>query len=773
VNAYQDRAAGSGDAAVGGDAEAADAVAAVDVGSVGRPAGLLAKLVAAVRPQFRVEDLVFDPRDPVFGGPACAVPGCVRPKRQRGLCIGHRQRWLTCGKPDLAVFLATTPSHWHGHRALESCVIADCGYGRHGNGLCSRHSCQWDQAGRPALPEWLASSAPSPAPATPPSVCRIDYCDLWTPGMSAFCHSHRDRWQQHGRPEIEAFVASHTDPGHGSEHINLHRLPSQLRLEIAYVLQSRHDERTARVLPARVQSILHALADMGVSSLLEASEDDWATSAVLVKHQGWRAFVLDAYRRVEVLALGQGWNVEYPRPVWRMRNLGIDQSAATVDFSGIPQPWLTELAKRWARWQLTTGLSAGTVRAGVRAVARFASFLTRPEVGLDRLADVDRPLLERYLGDLRTEMGGRNCHHDHISAMNSFLRAIRQHDWDDTLPAGALLFAEDYPGRGELLPRALAAQVMTQVEQPANLDRWDEPAHRLITLILIRTGVRISSALALPFDCLTADADGAPYLRYQNTKMKREALVPIDEELHRDIVQQQQRALARFPAGTPVLFPRQSINLDGRRPMSPHTYRGALSRWLTTCDVTDEHGRAVHLTPHQWRHTLGTTLINNDVPQHVVQKILDHDSPIMTAHYARLSDTTVRRHWEAARKVNTQGETVTLDPDGPLAEASWAKHRLGQATQALPNGYCGLPLVKTCEHANACLTCPLFLTTSEFLPQHRQQRQQTLQIITAAQARGQMRMVAMNQQVADNLEKIITSLEDDGSSNGEAAVDAS
>ena len=157
----------------------------------------------------------------------------------------------------------------------------------------------------------------------------------------------------------------------------------------------------------------------------------------------------------------------------------------------------------------------------------------------------------------------------------------------------------------------------------------------------------------------------------------------------------------------------------------------------------------------------------------MVQKILDHDSPVMTAHYARLSDTTVRRHWEAARKVNALGETVTVDPEGPLAEAAWAKHRLGQATQALPNGYCGLPLVQTCPHANACLTCPLFITTGEFLPQHRAQRQQTLQIITAAQARGQTRMVAMNQQVADNLEKIITSLEDDGQSSGEAAVDAS
>jgi hypothetical protein len=97
-------------------------------------------------------------------------------------------------------------------------------------------------------------------------------------------------------------------------------------------------------------------------------------------------------------------------------------------------------------------------------------------------------------------------------------------------------------------------------------------------------------------------------------------------------------------------------------------------------------------------------LINNDVPQEVVRRILDHDSHAMTAHYARLHDTTIRRHWEAARKVNAHGETVTLDPAGALAEAAWAKQRIGRATQALPNGYCGLPVVQSCPHANAPLT---------------------------------------------------------------------
>jgi len=110
----------------------------------------------------------------------------------------------------------------------------------------------------------------------------------------------------------------------------------------------------------------------------------------------------------------------------------------------------------------------------------------------------------------------------------------------------------------------------------------------------------------------------------------------------------------------------------------------------------------------------------------------------------------------------TADQTVTVDPAGPIAEAAWAKQRLGQATQALPNGFCGLPVQQACPHANACLTCPTFLTTVEFLPRHREHRNQTLRIITAAEARGQDRLAEMNRQVLANLDRVITSLQADG-----------
>ncbi len=131
----------------------------------------------------------------------------------------------------------------------------------------------------------------------------------------------------------------------------------------------------------------------------------------------------------------------------------------------------------------------------------------------------------------------------------------------------------------------------------------------------------------------------------------------------------------------------------------------------------------------------------------------------MTAHYARITDQTVRRRWEEATKVNINGERVTIDPDGPLAQAQWAKTRYGIATQTLPNGYCGLPIQKTCPHANACLTCPVFITGPEFLPELRQQRHRTLTLVEAAAGNGQARVAQMNSQVLANLDQMITELD--------------
>lgn len=466
------------------------------------------------------------------------------------------------------------------------------------------------------------------------------------------------------------------------------------------------------------------------------------------------------------------WDSEYPKDVWNARTLGVTvRSTVTIHFDRITRPWLREPAKQWARWRLSTGLTVESAAMGTKAVATFDAFLDTTSPPVNGTADIDRDLIERFLAYMHSHRAGEASHRLTVGQFNLFLLTVRRHGWVTDLPNTALIYTEDYPKESIRQPRALSEHVMTQLENPDNLSKWANPHHRLITVILIRCGLRISDTVALTQDGIVRDKDGAPYLRYLNHKMKREALVPIDEELERAIADHiaYVNSTSTAEGAIRVLFPCGRPDIYGTGHISTHTYRKCLQRWVDRCNITDEHGRPAVVSAHRFRHTLGTRLINLDVPQEVVRRILDHDSHQMTAHYARLSDTSIRRHWEAARKVNASGVDVTLDPDGPLAEAAWSKQRLGRATQALPNGYCGLPVQKTCPHANACLTCPMFITTAEFLPQHREHRTQVLQIISAAEARGQQRLVEMNTQVLGNLERVIGTLDDSNIGTATAA----
>jgi integrase len=519
-----------------------------------------------VRPQFRARVLVFDPADPVFGGTACLAGGCGRTARYAGMCRGHHQRWVTAGRPDLDQLSVSGSAPWLGHAPLSPCRVPGCGFGAMQRGLCSRHARAWYRAGRPDVDAWLSTAAPA-APGEHPA-CLIGYRGLWVHAGSALCYSHHHCWKEHGSPDLKEFARKYETPAHDREQADLEPLPRQLRLELQYALQCRHDENMIRTRPSVVRSAARWLAASGAASLLDHDEQGWRDRYSGGQHHAV-ALLIYARRKIAALAEGEGWDNEYPRDVWRLRRLGIESSRATVQFGKIRQPWLKELAKRWTRWRLSTGLSVSACYLGVQAVIRFSEFLGA--AGIQALAQVDREILERYLARLSRELGGRTLHREHISMLSTFLQAIRRHGWDASLPPSAMFYPEDYPRCGERLPRALAEHVMAQVEDPATLDRWDNPADKLITVILIRCGLRISDAAGLPSSCIARDPGRAPYLRYYNRKMKREALVPVDEELPALISQQQARNRQRWPGGTPVLFPRPTANIDGTRPVGGST----------------------------------------------------------------------------------------------------------------------------------------------------------------------------------------------------------
>jgi integrase len=735
--------------------------------AVPQPAGdgaagpqLITRLREQLRPQFAVPVILVDQADPVMGGPSCMVPVCERVAVVTGMCVGHHQRWVAKARPDAGTWASSAAPLRRWLSEPPKCAVASCRRARCEFTMCHSHVARWEHAGRPDRARWIADGGGGSAlPRTP--VCRFHECGLDSEGAAGLCQMHRARWIRNGRPPVETWLADCAMVG--LDRFDLRALPMPMQLEVAYAIQCRVDARRTKTRPDQVRALIGKLPASGVRSLLDRTAEDWNVSLGFSSMHGdsERRFLLDAIGYLRDLADGAGWDTEYPRDVWLLRRLGYPVRDAVLRFDRIEHQWLRELTKRWVRWRLSTGTALPTVWADVRAITLFARSFPSLRRGPEALT---RELIEANLARLATLFPNPKSRTGQIGSLAGLLRAARQHGWEPRLPRHADLYREDYPRLMAGAPRALSETVMTQLERDDKLARFADPAGRLLARILMGTGLRVGDGCKLALDCIVRDGQGAPYLRYVNHKMSRDAFVPIDDALAEAIVTQQQAMIAMFPEGT-CLLPRRTRNMDGKLPFTPGTFRGQLIEWLRVCDFRDELGRPVHVTPHQWRHTFGTRLINNQVPQETVRRLLDHASHQMTAHYARLSDQTIRDQWEQARKVGVNGEELPAET-GPLAEAAWMKNNLARAKMALPNGYCALPLQKRCEYANACLTCPVFVTTAEFLPQHQRQLDQTRALIEQAEQRGQQRVVEMNRTVEKNLIAIIGGLTSPAGCNG-------
>jgi integrase len=448
----------------------------------------------------------------------------------------------------------------------------------------------------------------------------------------------------------------------------------------------------------------------------------------------------------------------YAADAWRAGELGVPARRGRdhVTFAGIAQPWLREAVKRWARQRLASGCSFNTVTTAATALRRFSLFLAECDPPIVMPEQIGRPLIERYLAWVNSRPLADASKNVARVFVRRFLNDNQRFSWAP-IPAEAVIYLDELSSRKRPLPRFLPEFVMAQLESGSSLALLAVPYRHLVVLIT-ETGLRAGDACTLPTDALITDSSGWPCLRVLVSKMRAEHLVPLSARAA-DAVRTQQASLARdLPGGTPWLFPSGG---DPRLPVAYNSLRCAFNAWQERIGLHDEAGRPLHVTLHQLRHTFGTRLINSGVPQHVIQRLLCHASPEMTNFYAHLHDTTIRAEFEryCQTRVDIDGKLLGFDPGAATADAEWVKHRLSRAADTLPNGYCGRPPQQDCPHPNACLTCPDFQTTAEFLPIHRQHARQAQELLADAEAAGRERLAANHRKVLINLDKIITSLE--------------
>ena len=461
-----------------------------------------------------------------------------------------------------------------------------------------------------------------------------------------------------------------------------------------------------------------------------------------------------------VPAAGDQLDRRYGADAWQASELGVAaaRGRGAVSFTGVAQPWLREGVKRWARQRLATGCAFNTIRSGALAFKRFSSFFGCCQPPVQHPQDIDRALLEGYLAWLAPLPLAESTKALSRVFLRAFLQENLRYHWVPTIPAEATLYPEELSSRRHTLPRFIPEFVMGQLESEENLAQLRAPYRSLVVLIA-ETGLRAGDACALPFDPMLTDSAGWPCLRFASSKMRAEHLLPLSTRAGEAIRAQQRHVRDTCPDGSAWLFPSRS---DQHLPLPYDTFRRAFGCWQARIGLHDETGCATSVTVHRLRHTLGTRLINSGVPEHVIQRLLGHASPAMTAVYAHMHDTTIRAEFEryCQTRVDVEGRLLGFDPQAVTANAEWVKHRLSRASDTLPNGYCGRPPQQDCPHPNACLTCPDFQTTAEFLPVHRQQAELTRELLDAAQTAGRNRQADNHRKVLISLDKIIGSLQE-------------
>lgn len=461
------------------------------------------------------------------------------------------------------------------------------------------------------------------------------------------------------------------------------------------------------------------------------------------------------------LLSGVGAELEsrYGADTWHASELGVAvaRGRATVSFTAINPMWLRDAIKRWSRQRLALNNAFNTVRAAALAFQRFSAFLASSRPPVEHPHQIDRALIERYLAWIAPLPLSESTKALSRVFLRVFLEENRRYGWVGGIAVDAVIYHDELSARRASLPRFIPEFVMAQLESEANLERLT-PHYRNLVVVLTETGLRAGDACALPFDPLLTDSSGSACLRFHAHKMRAEQLVPLSDTALRAVRDQQRLVEQINPQGSPWLFPARR---DPTLPQAYDTFRLVFTRWQQLIALHDEGGRPTHVVAHQLRHSLGTRLINQGVPQPVIQRLLGHASPQMTNVYAQLHDATVReeleRYWKT--RVDVEGRRLGFDPDAPTADAEWLKHNLARVADTLPNGYCGRPPQQDCPHPNACLTCPDFQTTVQFLPVHRRQVEATSELIEAAESTGHERLAANHRRVLANLEKIISALE--------------
>lgn len=147
--------------------------------------------------------------------------------------------------------------------------------------------------------------------------------------------------------------------------------------------------------------------------------------------------------------------------------------------------------------------------------------------------------------------------------------------------------------------------------------------------LLIATGLRVSELCSLDVGCLDLDGHSLRVLG----KGDKERVIHLENEKTLNAIRDYLKCRGEVVSGKmPALF----LNRFGNR-VSDHAIRDMLQR------RGQEAGLSRHVTPHMFRHTFATLLLENDIDIRYIQHLLGHSSLRTTEIYTHVTSAKLRK----------------------------------------------------------------------------------------------------------------------------------
>ena len=403
-----------------------------------------------------------------------------------------------------------------------------------------------------------------------------------------------------------------------------------------------------------------------------------------------------------------------------------DISDYIFKFSFLPSDWFKQTVKKVTLESLTIGkLSDGTLHRYNYGLETFFTFATESNFILNTFADITPLMVEQYVYYLLLEVNSPSTRSVKMAALKHHLKHGQILEWDG-FPSINLFDGTEYrtlQSEDTLKSMVIDDRVMKQIDEALKkMENEMENVNDICTwglISLIRhTGIRIHEALKVEEKHLSKDFVGKHLLEVFSDKNLTDRYIPISKEVVKAIkrVSETTKEL-RKQIGTERIF----INIQRNKTishLSQYVARHRLRSFIEKNNITDSNGAFPKLTYHQFRHTIGTDLLNNGMSMSEVMEYLGHDSPHSTRLYAKVRNDRLTKEYKKLGFIGVIADKVDNIQDGQGETVSKEKRLMAQ----LPDGVCARPItdkVVNCKKPNACLFCPKFITTPEFLNFHK------------------------------------------------------